>query len=250
MESNTRQWYDQYPVKLREMFNNETTGAAHGHKRFDVMMPAVNACNLQRIGGEEGDGSKFICGLTDIPQSLAQDKPKCTVYSLGSNGNYLFEEDVIARTPCNIEIFDCIYEGKKDLPPHLKARARWHDICVGAPENSRGRYKFMRLKDIMKMLGHESIHLLKMDIEGSEYDVFDDLLSDLTVSLPEQIAFELHTAASSPVSWRQRKMTPGEIGALAERLYLGGYRVLSRENNDLCDDCVEYTLARFFCDMH
>jgi FkbM family methyltransferase len=35
-----------------------------------------------------------------------------------------------------------------------------------------------RLATIMQMLGHERIELLKMDIEGAEYDVIADMLSD------------------------------------------------------------------------
>ena len=34
-----------------------------------------------------------------------------------------------------------------------------------------------RLSTIMKMLGHSAIHVLKMDIEGAEYAVLEDLLS-------------------------------------------------------------------------
>ena len=47
-----------------------------------------------------------------------------------------------------------------------------------------------RLSTIMRMLGHTRIDLLKMDIEGSEYDVIEDLLRE---RLPiAQICVEFH----------------------------------------------------------
>jgi hypothetical protein len=47
-----------------------------------------------------------------------------------------------------------------------------------------------RLASIMKMLGHDRVDLLKMDIEGAEYGVLDDLLaSDIIVG---QLLVEFH----------------------------------------------------------
>jgi FkbM family methyltransferase len=47
-----------------------------------------------------------------------------------------------------------------------------------------------RLTTIMKMLGHNEIDLLKMDIEGAEYGVLADLLACET--RPQQILVEFH----------------------------------------------------------
>lgn len=99
----------------------------------------------------------------------------------------------------------------------------------------------------MRMLGHDSLHLLKMDIKGSEYEVFEDMLSDLSAPPPEQISFELHAKTHTPVTWQKRMITPGEIGMLSARLYLAGYRVMSREPNTQCPHCIEYTVAGFLC---
>jgi FkbM family methyltransferase len=47
-----------------------------------------------------------------------------------------------------------------------------------------------RLKTIMKMLGHEKVDILKMDIEGAEYDVINDLItSNVEV---HQLLMEFH----------------------------------------------------------
>jgi len=47
-----------------------------------------------------------------------------------------------------------------------------------------------RLVTIMKMLGHTKIDLLKMDIEGAEYDVIKDMLAGEI--RPKQLAVEFH----------------------------------------------------------
>ena len=47
-----------------------------------------------------------------------------------------------------------------------------------------------RLKTIMEMLGHEKIDILKMDIEGAEYDVIKDIFcSNIEIG---QILVEFH----------------------------------------------------------
>jgi FkbM family methyltransferase len=46
------------------------------------------------------------------------------------------------------------------------------------------------LPSIMKELGHESIDVLKMDIEGAEYDVLDALIASGT--RPKQLLVEFH----------------------------------------------------------
>ena len=55
--------------------------------RYDLFNPFVNcsAGNLTRLGNGT-DGSKFICNDRYL------NEPGCVVYSLGSFGNYQFEE--------------------------------------------------------------------------------------------------------------------------------------------------------------
>ena len=56
--------------------------------------------------------------------------------------------------------------------------------------NSITRVEVKTLKDIMNELGHTYIDLLKMDIEGAEYDVIDDIIkSDIKI---HQILIEFH----------------------------------------------------------
>jgi hypothetical protein len=56
--------------------------------RYDLFNPFVNCSggNLTRLGATGGDGSKFICADGYLFER------GCVVYSLGSAGNYQFEE--------------------------------------------------------------------------------------------------------------------------------------------------------------
>ena len=47
-----------------------------------------------------------------------------------------------------------------------------------------------RLSTIMKELGHQHVDILKMDVEGAEYEVIDDI--DASNIRPQQILIEFH----------------------------------------------------------
>jgi hypothetical protein len=58
------------------------------------------------------------------------------------------------------------------------------------PEGNATEAPVHRLATILNMLGHDRVHLLKMDIEGSEYGVIDDLI-DSAVKV-DQLLVEFH----------------------------------------------------------
>jgi FkbM family methyltransferase len=83
------------------------------------------------------------------------------------------------------------YDGKAKFHPpknpnHISA------TMLERSETSDQAYKVevKTLKSIMQQLGHKHIDLLKMDIEGMEYDVIDDL--KLKNVLPTQVLIEFH----------------------------------------------------------
>lgn len=57
-----------------------------------------------------------------------------------------------------------------------------------------------RLKTIMEMLGHSEIDILKMDIEGAEYNVIDDMLTSNI--RPKQLLVEFHHRLLPMGMWR------------------------------------------------
>lgn len=254
VEEKNAAWYDALPKILEGAYDKNTLARAGNGgdpieplnwNRFDVMMPPVEgACEMQRIGLKDGDGGKFVCGIQDIPDN--KDRP-CIIYSIGSNHVWDFEEDAYNSTRCTIHTFDCTVQSNS-MPEYIRDRATFHKICMGSSENSSEGKIFMNLKEVMDMLGHSYVTLLKADIEGFEFDLFNEILTVDEVELPEQISFELHyRTIISELPWMPRQKTAGEIALLGTRLYEQGYRVLSREDNVLCPHCTEITIARFRC---
>ncbi len=81
-------------------------------------------------------------------------------------------------------------DGVRRFAPPRNARYVSHTLLHrGSPGNAIA-VTVQRLSTILRTLGHSRIHLLKMDIEGAEYEVLDDLLdSELEV---EQLLVEFH----------------------------------------------------------
>ncbi|MEX0976858.1 MAG: FkbM family methyltransferase [Woeseia sp.] len=75
----------------------------------------------------------------------------------------------------------------------------------------------VNLPAIAKRLGHEQIDLLKMDIEGAEYEVLDNLLQS-TVK-PRQLLVEFHHRFSG--------IGPTRTAAMIARLEEYGYRLIA-----------------------
>jgi FkbM family methyltransferase len=59
----------------------------------------------------------------------------------------------------------------------LASRTLLSDFRPDAPEREIENVAVHRLRTVMSMLGHERVDVLKMDIEGAEYTVIDDLLA-------------------------------------------------------------------------
>jgi FkbM family methyltransferase len=79
------------------------------------------------------------------------------------------------------------------------------------------RANVMRLSSIMRLLGHEKVDLLKMDIEGAEYTVIQDLLKSR--AFPGQILVEFHHGRLG--------CTAGQTREAVDRLNHAGYRIFA-----------------------
>ena len=93
----------------------------------------------------------------------------------------------------------------------------------------------------MRQLGHSRISLLKIDIEGAEYDVLGAMGLTPTLgassapSLPTQISIELHVFSRSSEKESRNALI------LAQGLRTAGYVPISREDNVACTFCSEFT---------
>jgi FkbM family methyltransferase len=88
------------------------------------------------------------------------------------------------------------YDGTASFAPPANPAHISHSMSAPTTPSTdgsgQGRVEFevRRLPTLMKELGHERLDVLKMDIEGAEYDVIEDLLAQAL--RPTQILVEFH----------------------------------------------------------
>ena len=156
--------------------------------------------------GNEG-ASWCVC-----PEGLS---PRSVVYSLGVGEDISFDLALIERFGLQVHAFDptprsiewletqtvppefvfhaCGVAGFDGscafLPPENPTHVS-HSIVTRASSRPAIEVSVHRLGTVMKMLGHEHIDLLKMDIEGAEYEVLADMLT--CGFLVKQLLVEFH----------------------------------------------------------
>jgi FkbM family methyltransferase len=170
---------------------------------------------LRRAGiGIEVRGPRFVAGArsgvwTVDPRLLDEHS---VVYSVGVGDNIAWDESLIEKFGCTVHAFDPTPRSvewlrRQELPPgfvHHALAVAAHDgpLAFALPRKPRdvnfrprtgsavaaadtalvdnGGQLFTapaeRLLTIARRLGHERIDVLKLDIEGGEYAVLDDLL--------------------------------------------------------------------------
>lgn len=199
-------------------------------------MPRMQECaSLMRYGGTT-DGGKWLCSLEALT-------PPCVIYSVGSYGDFKFEDAMVAATQCEIFSFDCFVPPER-VPTFLHPRIHFEPVCVGA-DSADGR--FQSLSTLTRQRGHASLSLLKFDVEGAEFGLLEHVhatamarFSSSYAYLPSQLSFEvhLHQMDSDPL-----KRAAGLVEYFQRLLDLG-YVPVSRELNSLCPHCEEFVFLR------
>ncbi|EGN91733.1 hypothetical protein SERLA73DRAFT_192086 [Serpula lacrymans var. lacrymans S7.3] len=203
--------------------------------------PASFQCphEVERIGSL-GDGGKWTCGLSRLAQ-----KPDCIIYTFGMNYETSFEAEVLARTRhCQVWGYD--YRSNS-FGAHIKNNYRAHFYSFGlASFDAHGpgdTNKLYTLKSLMEANKHTQIDVLKIDVEGWEFEVLTQILAPYIASgepLPfGQLHLEIHT-------WEKKF---ADVLTWWEMLERAGLRPFSTEpnlvyqnyNKDRDTDLAEYS---------
>ena len=178
------------------------------------------------------------------------------VVSGGAGNDISFELDLIKRFDCCVALFDPSLPGKTTVGRHrhVSEKLRFFEAGIAATtgvnflkppildpslhswvkadESTGEPMNFVTLSDVMHQFKKPRIDLLKIDIEGYEYEVLEDLLSS---SIPvTQICVEIHQEPQVP--GRTRKDRWRMINSLRR----AGYVLLHHKHWDhtfyLCRD--------------
>ena len=258
---------------------------------WDLFEALWTCRTVQRIG-RIGDGGKWVCDPAAIAaaSSSSSYSSECVVYSFGSAGEPSFELEAREVLGCVVHSFDPTLDPKTQA--HLKALGgvmHFHSVGLGVSPGTRqrllhfnssnfgigvsgrhfgasdqqqrsvGRHDngFKSLAQIMGALKHSHLSVLKVDIEGSEWDVFNEDV------LCRDVATHRHahrgggggggggaspTAPTVPFDQLLVELHYRDEGSLfhfMRGVHAHGFRAFRREPNVLnVQRCVEYSFVR------
>jgi len=161
-------------VKRRNIKLEETKLVSKFQRTPDIwyLYEPLWACPDIELVGDFHDGVKWVCGLRRLRKG-------CVVYSFGSNGDDQFERDILQKTQCEVFTFDPTLDHEKENMLSQDVLKNFHRVGLaekdGVLKIDNKNRDVRNLKSIMKRLHHERIDILKIDIEGAEYAVFEEL---------------------------------------------------------------------------
>ena len=191
-------------------------------------------CEFEQRLGNTGDGGKWIC---DIHRFQQINNTNLLIYSFGSNGDFSFEQAIKGQLPkAEIHTFDM---GLFKCPDNV---CIFHQARLGNGKSDGSK----SLPMIINELGHQKrpIHILKVDIEGSEFNLFEDLFNSSNINqihtpYIRQILFEIHLGGgiNEETSHRTHK--------LFELFRANNYAIFHKEANLFdAQNVFEYALLR------
>ncbi|KAF4452505.1 hypothetical protein F53441_4666 [Fusarium austroafricanum] len=153
---------------------------------FDFARPSFFCPHdLERIGSV-GDGGKIVCGMTRYekecpgPSSDSNPARELIVYSFGVNDDSSFEAELLQRTNARIWGYDSsVNSWGPQILEHQYSRAYFQKTMIGKVSDETNSPPKASIQDLMKRNGHSYVDIVKMDIEGAEFDTLTSLMESI-----------------------------------------------------------------------
>ncbi|KAG9230859.1 methyltransferase domain-containing protein [Amylocarpus encephaloides] len=176
--------------------------------------PATYTCphDIQRVG-RLGDGGKWVCGMSlyeaRLEPSASRPSDETIIYSFGVNDESTFEAEMLARVPSAvIYAFDfSVTSFGPQLAPAHQERAHFKQVGLGSKDEVNRTPQFFTLSTLMAQNKHTYMDILKIDVEGSEYQAFDAFMDWVDANggvMPiGQVMIELHLMDDKNVNFER-----------------------------------------------
>ncbi|KAG8745382.1 hypothetical protein FRC10_008241 [Ceratobasidium sp. 414] len=166
--------YGPAPENLQTYVGFPKVGTWAKYMLWDFFPASFNCpYETERIG-VLGDGGKWVCGLSRLVN-----KPSCVVYSAGISTESSFEAELVKRTKCEIFGFDfSVTKFGPEVENYGSIRAKTHFYPYGISGNDKhdASPPMWTLQALMLKNGHTFIDILKVDIEGSEFEALSSMM--------------------------------------------------------------------------
>ncbi|XP_066279395.1 probable methyltransferase-like protein 24 [Branchiostoma lanceolatum] len=162
---------------------------------------------------------------------------ECVVYSFSLERKDPFAL-ALAHTGCEVHVFDPDLEGEEhqqvgdELWVH-RAALDWRD---SHHEGEGGRWHTRRFTSIMRDLGHNTVDVVRMDLEGLEWKVLEDMLLEGAMSRIHQLLVEVHLHWSGFQVMGDPPQVVRYWYSLLNQLHNQNYRLVGMFNHDLVPD--------------
>ncbi|KAG8815560.1 hypothetical protein FRC17_000663 [Serendipita sp. 399] len=165
---------------------------------WDFFLPSFSCPFPVTRVGTMGDGGKWVCGYERVVHQR-----DCVIYSSGVAQESSFEKQILETSPtCQIYGYDFSVENWgpqiRDVP-EFKDRIHFQPWKLQPQNNPSATPPEYSLQGLMKKNGHTFVDILKLDIEGSEFDVLDSIFKEYKGRpLPfGQLQLEVHVGDKS-----------------------------------------------------
>lgn len=251
-EQRRRKWVHQQP---KQQISNATAGHVFWQQNWEPDF----ACEHEERIGSPGDGGKWLCNpgrvrelydrrsnpgrVRELHDRRSPPTDKCVVYSIGSDNIFDFEESMHERLPsCEIHTFD--HTVPHPTPPSF---VTFHRLGLGVVDAGT----FVSLPSIMARLNHTFIEILKIDVEGAEYEALMPLLETTGLAFARQILIELHhggpgLASPDPSSHKTSPPDPSTHHKFFTAMRNAGWVIFHKEPNTQYagGTCIEYGFVK------
>lgn len=171
---------------------------------WDWFPPAWNCPHEVTRVGHIGEGGKWLCGMDRI-----MSRDSCVVYSFGVGGDSSFEAAFLNRSAaCKVWAYDYsvgMLGPEIRLNEDFNRRAFFYQYRLDIVDDEKLFVppRKRTLAGLMKENGHTWIDVLKIDVEGSEFDVLNDLfMQHRKKPLPiGQLQLEIHAYNGNFAAW-------------------------------------------------